>query len=314
MFKQSLGALAAVAMLGLGGPTASAQTYGLATMQPGTLTHTVASAIAKTLKEKGGLNTLVQATAGESVLIPMVARNEMELGMANMLEVVEGIETGKLQNDLRIIGSIYVLRMGFFARKDSGIVTMADVKGKRVPAGYSAMRTLDKNTQAMLATANLSLADVKPVMVPNVLRGGDDFMSGSNDMFMFSFGGPKVREADATVGGVRAVKVGSNLEASRKIFPYGYFSDVKPIPAYVGVSEPMQVYAMDYILFTNAKMKNETVEKIIETMAKNKPDMVATAPALNDFSLDTMYRKHEMAYHPGALKYFQDHKIEAKAY
>jgi TRAP transporter TAXI family solute receptor len=231
-----------------------------------------------------------------------------------MLEVVEGIETGKLQNDLRVIGSIYVLRMGFFARKDSGIVTMADVKGKRVPAGYSAMRTLDKNTQAMLATANLSLADVKPVMVPNVLRGGDDFMSGSNDMFMFSFGGPKVREADATVGGVRAVKVGSNLEASRKIFPYGYFSDVKPIPAYVGVSEPMQVYAMDYILFTNAKMKNETVEKIIETMAKNKPDMVATAPALNDFSLDTMYRKHEMAYHPGALKYFQDHKIEAKAY
>jgi TRAP transporter TAXI family solute receptor len=314
MLRRGLFGAALAAALGLGSGAATAQTYGLATMQPGTLANTVASAIAKTLKEKGGLNTLVQATAGESVLIPMVARGEIDLGMANMLEVVEGIETGKLQNDLRIIGSIYVLRMGFFARKDSGIVTMADVKGKRVPAGYSAMRTLDKNTQAMLATANLSLADVKPVMVPNVLRGGDDFMSGSNDMFMFSFGGPKVREADATVGGVRAVKVGSNLEASRKIFPYGYFSDVKPIPAYVGVSEPMQVYAMDYILFTNAKMKNETVEKIIETMAKNKPDMVATAPALNDFSLDTMYRKHEMAYHPGALKYFQDHKIEAKAY
>ncbi len=184
-------------------------------MQPGTLTHTVASAIAKTLKEKGGLNTLVQATAGESVLIPMVARNEMELGMANMLEVVEGIETGKLQNDLRIIGSIYVLRMAFFARKDSGIVNMADVKGKRVPAGYSAMRTLDKNTQAMLATAELTLNDVKPVMVPNVLRGGDDFMAGANDMFMFSFGGPKVREADATVGGVRAVKVG-DAKASKR--------------------------------------------------------------------------------------------------
>ena len=82
----------------------------------------------------------------------MVARGEIDLGMANMLEVVEGIETGKLQNDLRIIGSIYVLRMGFFARKDSGIVNMADLKGKRVPAGYSAMRTLDKNTPAILAT------------------------------------------------------------------------------------------------------------------------------------------------------------------
>ena len=236
--------------------------------------------------------------------------------MANMLEVVEGIETGKLQNDLRIIGSIYVLRMGFFARKDSGIVNMADVKGKRVPAGYSAMRTLDKNTLAMLATADLTLNDVKPVMVPNVLRGGDDFMAGANDMFMFSFGGPKVREADATVGGVRARedRRQPSLEASRKIFPYGYFSEVKPIPAYVGVSEPMKVYSMDYILFTNSKMKDETVAKIIDTMANNKADMVATAPAMNDFSIDTMYRKHTMTYHPGALKYFQDQKIEAKAY
>ena len=56
---------------GLAAQPAAAQTYGLATMQPGTLANTVASAIAKTLKEKGGLNTLVQATAGESVLIPM---------------------------------------------------------------------------------------------------------------------------------------------------------------------------------------------------------------------------------------------------
>src|SRR4029079_7715236 len=125
-----IGASLAVAAMSAGGQAASAQTYGLATMQPGTLTHTVASAIAKALKEKGGLNTLVQATAGESVLIPMVARNEMELGMANMLEVVEGIETGKLQNDLRIIGSIYVLRIGFFARKDSGILHNGDLKGQ----------------------------------------------------------------------------------------------------------------------------------------------------------------------------------------
>ena len=135
--------LLAIAAAGLGGQTASAQTYGLATMQPGTLAHTAASAIAKVLKDKAGINMLVQPTAGESVLIPMVARGEIDLGIANMLEVVEGIETGRLQKDLRIIGSIYVLRIGFFTRKDSGIVNMADVKGKRVPAGYSAMRTVD---------------------------------------------------------------------------------------------------------------------------------------------------------------------------
>src|SRR3979409_65965 len=92
------GALAGLAMLSLGGQAASAQTYGLPTMQPGTLAHTVAAAIAKTLKEKGGLNTLVQNTAGESVLIPMVAKGEIELGMANMVEAVEGTEDGQRHN------------------------------------------------------------------------------------------------------------------------------------------------------------------------------------------------------------------------
>jgi TRAP transporter TAXI family solute receptor len=311
-----LGASLAAAIAGFGQP-AAAQTYGLASMQPGTLAHTAASAIAKVMKEKAGVNMLVQATAGESVLIPMVARGEIDFGMANMLETVEGIENGKLQNDLRVIGSVFVLRVGFFVRKDSGMTTVADLKGKRVPAGYSAMRTLDKNSNALLATANLTLNDVKPVMVPNVLRGGDDFMAGANDVFMFSFGGPKVREADATVGGVRALRLidtPEGLAASRKVFPYGYFTEVKPIPAYVGVSEPMKVYSLDYILFTNAKTKDDVVIKVMETMAASKAEMAAVSPAMMEFSADAMNRKHHMTYHPGALKYFQDHKIEAKGY
>ena len=306
----------AVVMLAAAG-AAQAQTYGLATMQPGTLAHTAASAIAKVLKEKGGLNTLVQPTAGETVLIPMVARGEIDLGIANMLEVLDGVETGRLQNDLRVIGSIYTLRIGFFSRKDSGITSVADLKGKRVPAGYSAMRTLDRVTLAMLSTAGLTLNDVKPVMVPNVIRGADDFLAGANDTFMFSFGGPKVREADATVGGVRALAIvdtPQGLEASRKVFPYGYFVEVAPGPVYVGVSQPMKAYAMDYLLFTNSKVKDDVVAKIIDTMVKNKPDMVAIAPIMNDFTPDGIYRKHSLTYHPGALKYFQDHKVEAKAY
>jgi TRAP transporter TAXI family solute receptor len=310
-----IGAVVAALMSYAG--AASAQTYGLATMQPGTLAHTAASAIAKVLKEKGGLNTLVQATAGESVLIPMVAKGEIDLGIANMIEVMDGIESGRLENDLRVIGSIYTLRIGFFSRKDSAINTIADLKGKRVPAGYSAMRTLDRVTLAMLATAGLTLADIKPVMVPNVLRGADDFLAGANDTFMFSFGGPKVREADATVGGVRALEIIDTpqaREASRKVFAYGYFVEVRPGPVYVGVPRPMKAYAMDYLLFTNAKTKDDVVYKMLDTILNNKPELVAVAPVLNDLTPELVYRKHALAYHPGALKYFQEKKLEAQAY
>ena len=59
----------------------------------------------------------------------------------------------------------------------------------------------------MLATAGLTEADVKPVLVPNVVRSADEFIAGNADMFFFAFGGPKVREADATVGGIRALEI-----------------------------------------------------------------------------------------------------------
>ena len=73
LMRGGFGVIVAAAVA-LSGASTAAQTYGLATMQPGTLAHTAASALAKVFKDKGGLNTLVQATAGESVLIPMVAR------------------------------------------------------------------------------------------------------------------------------------------------------------------------------------------------------------------------------------------------
>ena len=59
-------AMAGIAAMLLGNGIASAQTYGFATMQPGTLNHTTGTAVAKVLKEKAGMNVLVQPTAGES--------------------------------------------------------------------------------------------------------------------------------------------------------------------------------------------------------------------------------------------------------
>jgi len=310
-------ALALVAMLGPGGGRAAAQTYGIATMQPGTLNHTTGSAIAKVLKEKAGMNVLVQPTAGETTLIPMVGRAEAEMGIANIAEVVNVTKGGSAagqQPDLRLIGAIHPLRVAFFVRKDGDLKTIADLKGKRVNVGYSAMRTIDTIVSSMLATADLTQADVKPVPVPNVIRGADDFLGGTADTFMFAFGAPKVREADATVGGVRALEISeAGMTAGRKIFPYGYLTEVSPSPVFVGVPQKMKVYSYDNMLFTNAKVKDDIVYKIVETMESNKADLVAVQPALRDFSPADLYKQYDIPYHPGALKYFKDKNLQAKA-
>jgi uncharacterized protein len=300
-----------------GAAPATAQTYGIATMQPGTLNHTTGSAIAKVLKEKANLNVLVQPTAGETTLIPMVGRAEAEMGIANIAEVVNVTKGGTAagqQPDLRLIGSIHALRVAFFVRKDGDLKTMADLKGKRVTAGYSAMRTIDTIVHAMLGAGGLTINDVKPVPVPNVLRGADDFLGGTADTFMFAFGAAKVREVDATVGGVRALEIpDAGMEASRKIFPYGYLTEVSPGPVFVGVPQKMKVYAYDNMLFTNAKVKDDIVYKIVETLESNKADLVAVQPALKDFSAAELYKQYDIPYHDGALKYFKEKGLKPKA-
>lgn len=290
---------------------AAAQTYGIATMQPGTLNHTSASAVAKVVKEKAGLNLVVQPTAGESVLIPLVGRGEAEFGIANILEVT----AAKAANpNLRLIGSLHPLRGAFWVRKDTPMKTIADLKGKRVGMGYSAMRTIDPMVKAILATGGLTEKDVTPVLIPNVVRGADDFTAGNADMFFFAFGAPKVREVDATVGGIRALEIPeSGMAAAKKIVPEGYLSPAAPNPFFIGVEKPMPVYSWDNMIFTNAKVSDEAVYKFIDTLEKNKADLIAIQPALREFSAAALYKGYDIPYHPGAVKYFKEHNIQAKS-
>ncbi len=298
-----------VAVSALTGGAALAQTYGFATLPPGTLNHTNASAIAKVLKEKAGLNVLVQPTAGDQIIIPMVGRAEAEFGISNIMEVAAGFK-GE-QKGLRIIAAVHALRTPFFVRKDSPMRTIADLRGKRVALGYSAMRTINDAARAMLATGGLTEKDVKPVLVPNVIRSADDFVSGAADMFYFAFGAPKVREVDATVGGIRALEMDvSKMGEARKIMPYGYATDVAPGPVFIGVEKPMKVYTFDNIVFTNAKVPDDFIYKVLVTLDQHKADLVAVQPVLREFSPTFAYKQYDIPYHPGAVKFYKERNIQ----
>lgn len=304
-------AVSALAALAITAGAAAAQTYGFATLPPGSLNHTTASAISKVMKEKGGMNVLVQPTAGDNVIVPMVGRGEVEIGITNIMEAQDGFDRG--QKDLRIITAVHALRTPFFVRKDSAMHTIADLKGKRVTMGYSAMRNIDIATRAMLATAGLTEADVKVVLVPNVVRSADDFMSGNADMFYFAFGGPKVREADATVGGLRVLEMDEKgIPAARKIMRWGYAIPVVPGPIFIGVEKPMKVYGFDNVLITSAKVKDELIYKVLETMEKYKDDLIAVQPVLREFTPAFGYKQYGVPYHPAALKFFKERNLAAR--
>jgi TRAP transporter TAXI family solute receptor len=301
-----IAAIAAAASTG-----AFAQAVGFATLPPGSLNHTTASAVAKTLKERAGINMLVQPTAGDNVIIPMVNRGESTMGIANAPETAMAIKEAK-QADVRLLAVAHTLQTAFFVRKDSNLKTIADMKGKRVALGYSAMRTIDLLTRAMLATAGLTERDVQAVRVPNVVRSADDFASGAADMFFFAFGGPKVREVDASIP-LRVLEIDEKgMAAARKVTPYGFLTQVQPGPIFIGVEKPMKVYSFDNLFLVNAKVPDDMVYKILDTLEKNKADLVAVQPVLRAFSAAGLYKQYDMPYHPGALKYFKEHNLQPK--
>jgi hypothetical protein len=300
--------LAAFAVLAVTCGIASAQTYGFATLPPGTLNHTTASAISKMLKEKGGINMLVQPSAGDQIINPMVGRGEVDIGITNIMEAQDAYE-GQYK-DMRIVAAVHALRTPIFVRKDSGMFKNADLKGKRVTMGYSAMRNIDKTMRAMLASGGLTVADIKPVLVPNVVRSADEFMAGNADMFSFAFGGPKVKEADATVGGIRALEFDeAGMPAAKKIMPWAYLTQVAPGPIFTGVDKPMKVYSFDNVLIASAKVPDDFIYKILVLMEQNKSDLVAVQPVLREYTPAFGYKQYGVPYHAGALKYFEERNL-----
>jgi TRAP transporter TAXI family solute receptor len=261
---------------------------------------------------------LVQPTAGDQVIIPMVNTGEANIGIANAPEIhnaYEGKNPGKRElKNLRIIATAHTLLTTFWVRKSAPMKTIADLRGKRVSTGYSAMRVIDGLTRAILATGGLTERDVRRILVPNVVRSADVFTSGAADMFFFAFGAPKVREVDSTVGGIRALDIDpKGIKAARKISKWGYLVKVKPGPIFIGVSKPTYVYAFDNVFFTNAEAKDDFVYKFLATLEDNKPDLVAVQPVLRGFSAARGYKKYDVPYHPGALKYFKEHNLKPVA-
>ncbi|HEX9671817.1 MAG TPA: TAXI family TRAP transporter solute-binding subunit [Burkholderiales bacterium] len=310
-------AFAAAAFFAAG---AHAQALGFGSAPQGSIGYNMSSAIARTMAEAGGIQSRVQPYSGSSAVLPLVNSGELDLTVCNVLEIQEatsgeGPYAGRKQANLRVLGVIFPLYSSVFVRKDSPIKTLADLKGKRLPYGFSAQVTLERIVDAIIASGGLSRRDVVPVLVPNVVRGADDFMEGKTDGGFFAIGAAKVAEVHKAVGGIRYLPVPDTpeaLAAIRKLMPYAYVTVVKPSPAFVGLDGPTKLMAYDYLVAVGAHVKDETVYGIAKAMYENKAKLVESFRAFNGFNPDNMHKTMPATFHPGAVKYYNEKGIGSK--
>jgi TRAP transporter TAXI family solute receptor len=246
--------------------------------------------------------------------MPLVNSGELDLTVCNVLEAQEaangeGPYNGRKQPNIRVLATIFPIYSSIFVRKDSPIQSIAELKGKRIPYGYTAQLTLNRVVDAILATGGLSGKDIVPVLVPNVIRGADDFAEGKADGGFFALGAAKVAEVDKSVGGIRYLPVSDDpaaVAAMQKIFTYAYVTTVNPSPAFAGLAGPTKLMAYDYLVVAGSHVKDDVVFRIAKAMHENKAKLVESLRAFNGFNPAGMYKDNPAPYHPGAVKFYKE--------
>lgn len=292
---------------------ATAQPIGIGTMGQGTSGYSMGAAIASVLADHG-IDALVQPSTGTSAFLPLVHSGELDFGIVNAIEISEAIAgeqafEGRPLEDLRMVARLFPFRVGVFVRDDSDIHSISDLPGHRVTYGFTSQVTLNRVLDALMATEEVTADDIEQVLVPNVVRGADDFAAGQADAAFFAMGSGKVSEVDASVGGVRFLPVSQDEDAVQRmqdIVPQAYVQVVEPAPNLAGVHEPLGVMSYDYVLLAGAHVSDEVVEQAVKVLHDNKEALTESFANFSGMNPDEMYGDVGSPYHEGALNAYRE--------
>src|SRR6266513_2552959 len=295
---------------------AGAQTVGFATLPPGSILHAQASVIAKVVQDNSKLQVSVTGYAAEPLILDAVSTQKPDFLLLDVGEIAdaykgEGNWKGKPKPNLRTAITMYGSQMAFWVKKDSGIDSIANLKGKRVPSEWVQQTGVLPHTMALLNAGGITYDDVVKVPEANVVRAADDFKAGKLDLLFFAVGAPKVAEVAASVGGLRLLPMNKLPDAERrmkKVRTEYYFSRVNPAPHLAGVDHPSRVQTIDVVVAVGTHVKNEVVYAFVKAMRQNKKALVEGHPNFDHFDERAAgKRQPRLPLHPGAIKYFKEH-------
>tara|TARA_B100000315_G_scaffold229372_1_gene238907 strand:- start:7947 stop:8906 length:960 start_codon:yes stop_codon:yes gene_type:complete len=306
--------IASIAAAGLLSVTASAQTVGVGTTKGG-FTNQAGQSLSKVVSQKTDIQMRSQPFGGSSVYVPAVNAGKLEFGLVNELESLyavtgTGIYPGRKHPNLRVVSATIPFRVAIFVKKDSPIKSIKDIKGKRVPSGWSSQRIIQPLMDGQLANGGLSYDDVIKVPTPSVVKGANDFAAGKTDIFFFVFGAGKVREVNAKVGGLRVLNFDPSpaaVAAAKKFVPPAFAKPEKPSKRNVGVSGPVHVMTYWHTLAAGKHVSDAAVYKVAKTMHDHRGALVKAFPGWGGFKSDKMAIKFKgLTYHPGAIKFYKE--------
>ena len=308
--KASLFAMAAAAALVVA-PQAHAQQF-VNVLTGGTsgVYYPLGVAISKIYGEKiPNVKAQVQATKAsvENLNLLQQGRGEIAFTLGDSLKAAwEGdTEAGfKAKLDkLRVIGAIYPNYIQIVATAESGIKTLADLKGKSLSVGAPKSGT-ELNSRAILKAAGMDYKDLGKVeYLP--FAESVDLMKNRQLAATLQSAGLGVASLKDLSNSSAITVVAVPKETVDKIGP-PFIAATIPAKTYTGQDQDVETAAVVNYLVTSSAVSDDLAYQMTKLIYDNLPELASSHAAGREIRLETAATGSPVPLHPGAIKYFKE--------
>ncbi|MBI5120533.1 MAG: TAXI family TRAP transporter solute-binding subunit [Rhodospirillales bacterium] len=260
-------------------------------------------------KAMPGAKVTVQATKAsvENLNLLEAGRGELAFTLGDSLSSAwNGVEDAGFKaplKKLRGVAGIYSNYIQIVSSQESGIKTLADLKGKRVSVGAPKSGT-ELNARAVFNAAGLSYDDMKVQYLP--FGESVELMKNRQlDATLQSagLGVASIRDLASTIA-IHIVEIPPAVAA--KTGDAAYMPATIPPGTYLGQDRPIPTVSINNFLVTHQGVSDDTVYKMAKAVFENLPDLQAAHAAAKDIKLENAAKSMPVPLHPGAEKYYRE--------
>ena len=304
-------AAAIVAASVLSAPVAQAQQF-INVLTGGTsgVYYPLGVAIGKIYGDKiPDVKTQVQATKAsvENLVLLQQGRGEIAFTLGNSLKAAwEGDAEAGFKNKLdklRTIGAIYPNYIQIVATAESGIKTLADLKGKSLSVGAPKSGT-ELNSRAILAAAGMSYKDLGKVEYLPFAESVDLMKNRQLNATLQSAGLGVASLKDLSTSSEITV-VAVPKETVDKIGP-PFVSVIIPANTYTGQDKDVPTAAVVNYLVTSSAVSDDLAYQMTKLVYESLPELANAHAAGKEIKLATAATGSPVPLHPGAIRYYKE--------
>ncbi|MDB5763108.1 MAG: family transporter solute-binding subunit [Herminiimonas sp.] len=310
-FLRGLLAFAGIALMAAGSAHAQQQYINVLTGGTSGVYYPLGVALSQIYgKAMPNVKATVQATkaSAENLNLLQSGRGEIGFTLGDALsDAWKGNEEAGFKTPLkklRGVAAIYPNYIQIVANADSGIKTLADLKGKRLAVGAPKSGT-ELNARAVLKGAGLSYKDLGKIEYLPFGESVELMKNRQLDATLISAGLGVAALRDLSTS-VKIVVVPVPPDVIARIGDPAYQASIIPARTYEGQDKDVPTVAVQNFLVTHEGVPADTVYKMTKSMWENLDHVVAAHAAAKVMKKEDGAKGMPIPLHPGAEKYYRE--------